>query len=160
MKTNGADLLHQLNKLVSENAQLRATLAAQQYIAGLKENEFQALQLNYANNVEAASALKNQGIELEMLQDCLNSLEQQRNGATNRALGYWEELNSCVNEHHQLQDLQQQYLNLQIQFADLKCQLDIVNARNLMLQNQKNSIELSDAGKYVGFNEYATKLNV
>lgn len=136
MKTNGEDLLNKYNKLASENAQLRSGLAELQFIASIKDKEYQLQKLNNTAGNEAVSAFDNRGAELEILQDCINNLQQQRAGAANREEVYLNSLNISVRERHQFQDLQQQYLCLQTQFADLKCQLEAVTAHNFLLQQQ------------------------
>ena len=136
MKTNGEDLLNQYNKLVSENAELMAGVAELRYIAAIKDKEYQLLKFNSTANREALSAFDSRGAELEILQDCINNLQQQRAGAANREEVYLNSLNISVRERHQFQDLQQQYLCLQTQFADLKCQLEAVTAHNFLLQQQ------------------------
>lgn len=136
MKTNGEDLLNKYNKLVSENAELMAGVAELRYIAAIKDKEYQMLKFNSIANSEAVSAFDSRGAELEILQDCINNLQQQRAGAINREEVYLNSLNISVRERHQLQDLQQQYVCLQTQFADLKSQLEAVTAHNVLLQQQ------------------------
>lgn len=140
MQTNGSVLLNQIKQLVSENANLKASLDAQIQLTALREKELLALKLSAAVNGNSLSNLENKELELEILQDYLDAQQHQNTGAANREQDLQLQLNKSICEHHQLQALQQQYFHLQTQFLDLQTQLEEAYKRIFLLQQQNSRI--------------------
>ena len=139
MKLNEPDLLNKLKQLVCENTELQCRLETQTYICNQKTRELDALKFAVVINTEANSNLDNKVMELELLQDCLDTFQQQRSGDFNREKELQQELDKSIFEHHQLQDLRAQYICLEIKCNDLQYQLDNFNHGNL-LSNQQNNL--------------------
>ena len=136
MDINVPAILEQLKALVAENASLQSTIGEMKDFTALRENELRTLKLEIATIAETKSKLDNQSLELEILQDHMDSLQQKAAGAKNIETGLRQEMSKSISEHHQLENLQHQYTYLQAQFEALQNQLQEANNRNLILQQQ------------------------
>ena len=136
MNAEHPSLLSQLKQLRAENASLRATLNELQNYTASKEKEIQQLKLQTIGRAETESQLDNQALEVSILQDVIDSMEQKAVGTANREAGLEQQIRSDISEHHQMQDLLQQYAALQLQLEELQGQLHTAEERNFLLHNQ------------------------
>ncbi len=133
-------ILEQLKALVAVNASLQSTIDETKDFTAMRENELRTLKVEIAAMAETKSKLDNQAMELEILQDYMDSLQQKAAGAKNIETGLRQEMSKSISEHHQLENLQHQYTYLQAQFEAVQNQLQEANNRNLMLHQQTSSI--------------------
>lgn len=135
-----SDLLIQLKQLVSENANLRARLEEYEFNTTIKEREMLDMKQQIVNSNELTSRLDNQVIELELLQNYMDDLSKEKEGAINRQMDLQQLPGHGVGFKHQLEDLQQQYKYVKIHVEDLQVQLQDLKTRNLLLQQQASQI--------------------
>ena len=145
MKTDGPDLLQQIKSLVAENVHLKSRLDELQSYTAFKEQEVQELKLKIAAGTETKSKLDNQLLEIEILQNYMAGLQQKAAGAVNRELDLEQQIGNDISEHHQFQDLQQQYIYLQAQLTDLQDQLQECNSRNVVLQQETSRMAVQES---------------
>jgi chromosome segregation ATPase len=136
------DLLNKVKQLVAENTSLKARLEEYQYSIVSKEKELHELKLTIANSNEIRSSLDNKIFELELLQNYMGDMEKEAAGAVNREQELRQQVGHAISVSHQLQDLKQQYTYLQTQVTDQQTQLQELNNRNLLLQQQTSRIAL------------------
>ncbi len=136
MDINVPAILEQLKTLVSENASLQSTIDEMKDFTAVRENELRTLKVEIATIAETKSQLDNQAMELEILQDYMDSLQQKAAGAKNIETGLRQEISNSISQQHQLENLQHQYTYLQVQFEELQNQLQEASNRNLVLHQQ------------------------
>lgn len=134
------DLLIQLKQLVSENVNLRARLEEYEFNATIKEREMLDMKQQIVNSNELTSRLDNQVMELELLQNYMDDLSKEKEGAINMQMDLQQLSGHGVGFKHQLENIQQQYNYLKIHVEDLQVQLQDLKTRNLLLQQQASQI--------------------
>jgi chromosome segregation ATPase len=131
--TNNDSLKH----LVAENESLKERLNEYQYTIIVKEKEILELRLQLARDNEIKSHLDNQAMELELLQSYIVDIDHQTAESDSSQIHLHQQANDPI---HQLQDLKQQYAYLQTQLTELQTRLQELTNRNLLLQQQTNTI--------------------
>lgn len=130
------DLVAQVKQLVSENINLQIKLDEYQFNATFKERELLDMRQQIVSGNELISKLDNQALELEHLQNYMNDLSKQKEGAVNSEMNFQQQTSQSIGFKYQLTDLKDQNNYLQMQVVDLQAQLQELSNRNLLLQQQ------------------------
>jgi predicted RNase H-like nuclease (RuvC/YqgF family) len=133
---NITDTPDSLNRLIAENESLKGRLEEYQHMIVMKEKEILELRLQISGDNEIKSNFDNQVAEMELLHNYLSDIELRAEGSA--IVGVSHQQN--VNIKNQIHDLKQHYTRLQTQLNDLQTQIQNVNNRNLLLQQQNGRI--------------------
>jgi len=124
----------QINHLLAECESLKAQLEEYLYIISMREKEIENLRSKIAEKNEFRSISDSQQNELQSLQDSAYQLKMRTSGGYQTSLE--RQVAYAVSNEHQLEDIQQQTAYLQSQVTGLQEQIDSLNNRNLLLQQE------------------------
>ncbi|MBC7866845.1 MAG: hypothetical protein H7X88_04860 [Gloeobacteraceae cyanobacterium ES-bin-316] len=134
------DLLTSFRKLMAENKSLETRLEDYAKMIGNRDNEIEMLQAMLSEANAYRSSTDSQVKELKELQLYINDLQQQLAISTYLPNSGQLQPGNTVSMERQLQQLQQSYAHLQSQLTDLRTQLEEMNNRNLLLQQQNSRV--------------------
>ncbi len=138
--TDKSDLVAQVKQLVAENINLGIKLNEHEFTAAFKEREMLEMKQQIVTGNELISKLDTQVIELELLQNYMDDLSNEKEGGINREMNFQQHPYHVTDFKYQLDDLKQQNNYLQIQVADLQAQMQELSNRNLLLQQQVSRV--------------------
>jgi hypothetical protein len=134
------NLQTQLNHFIAENESLKAQLEEYLYIINTRDRDIESLQRKVNDIVQEKSNTVNQLEELEILQDNIGLLKQQIKNTSGIEIDIEKEVSHAVSNWQQLEDMKNRYAYLRTQLNDLQEQVQELNNRNLLLQQQASCI--------------------